>query len=71
MRTDPPKHFFFSTGRLRSRWRLCRLTLDSAVGGFAALRWTAVRGFAALRMSRPPCGEMRHTPRGYGAFVFA
>ena len=55
MRTDPPKHFFFST----------------AVGGFAALRWTAVRGFAALRMSRPPCGEMRHTPRGYGAFVFA
>ena len=29
MRTDPPKHFFFSTGRLRSRWRLCRLTLDS------------------------------------------
>ena len=29
----------------------------AAVGGFAALRWTAVRGFAALRMSRPPCGR--------------
>ena len=26
MRTDPPKHFFSSTGQLRSRWRLCRLT---------------------------------------------
>ena len=41
----------------------------AAVGGSAALRWTAVRGFAALRMSRPPCGEMRHTPCGYGPFV--
>ena len=42
----------------------------AAVGGSAALRWTAVRGFAALRMSRPPCGEMRHTPCGYGPFSF-
>ena len=36
----------------------------AAVGGSAALRWTAVRGFAALRMSRPPCGEMRRAPCG-------
>ena len=36
----------------------------AAVCGSAALRWTAVRGFAALRMSRPPCGEMRRTPCG-------
>ena len=58
-RTDPPKRFF-SLGPCNR----------AAVGGSAALRWTAVRGFAALRMSRPPCGEMRHTPCGYGPFSF-
>ena len=57
---DRPAEAFFSLGPCNR----------AAVGGSAALRWTAVRGFAALRMSRPPCGEMRHTPCGYGPFSF-
>ena len=59
MRTDPPKHFFSSTGQLRSRWRLCRLT-DAAyplrVRRILFLMSQKENGGGAPLWEQPPAG---------------